>query len=165
MTGSTATTQTYEIGYTIDTSGFIGPNTGINYFISSLALQVTSQLISASLVSAPTNTGTWTLSSGGLNNSGCDGSGNGWLCLEGGQAKAPNSSPYTWDFSITVPTGSLLSVGTVKANYGPSNGVITSEQVALPEGLVAELPLFITGLVLWLWWCKRREPSSSRTET
>jgi hypothetical protein len=163
LVSSTATTQTYNFAYTIDTSGFVGPQSGVNYYIGSLALKVTSALLGATLFGSPTGTGSWSLSTNtNVNNSGCAGNGAGWVCVQGGQAWVPNGSVYTWDFTITMATGSLLDAASIQANYDPPNGVIMSQTVWMPEGTPTELPIAVTAAGIWLVWRKARKYAAAR---
>jgi len=157
MTASTATTETWEFAYIIDTSGFTGP---AGAYIGSVAVKVTSKVLDSTLYSAP---GDWTsFENQNVNNAGCRGGGSGWLSFSGGSLSSTptlSGTPYTWDFSVVMPAGALLSTPSIKANYDPRNGWITSERIAVPEGGPAEWPLSVVAMGAWLWWqrrCRRR---------
>ena len=137
---TTATTQTFQISYIINTAGYNG-NVGTTY-IDSVALKVSSAIVGASLVSAPGGTGLWTQTLGGLNSGGCDGNGSGFDCVDvtttnGNFNKVPGGV-YTWVFNITVSTGALATgtgASDVKAEYVNSSdtkvGALVSEGITL----------------------------------
>jgi len=170
---TTATSETFRITFTIDTSGYDG--TGL--FLDTVAVKVSSSFLDVVLVSAPNGVASWAEMSGGLSQAGCTGSGGGYECVRiGALVNAPvvPGLTYTWVFDVEVPTGTLF-VGTdeasVKARYVGTNGVkrgaLVSENITLtatayppnvPEPrlgllLLAALPL----LALW-----RRARASSR---
>ncbi len=157
-TGATATTETWKFAYTIDTSRYTGlPGD----YIGSVAVKVSSKLLDATLLSAPGgDVNVWFASRNtGLNNAGCKGGGSGWVCFSGGNISlTPVHSVdpvYTWDFTVTIPTGALLDTASIKANYDPRNGWITSESVSVPDGGSPEWPLAVFGIGFWVWWQKR----------
>jgi hypothetical protein len=108
--------------------------------------------------------GSWLDVTGGLSNGGCNGAGGGWVCIQwssGNQILV--GGVYEWVFDVTVKKGSLLDVGSIKANFDPPNGLILSENiaVAVPEGGAAELMLMLGGLSLFLFW-RRNAPLSEK---
>ena len=148
---STPTTQTWRITYTIHATGYNGGGTHLD----SVALKVSAQLLDAALVSAPGGVGQWAESLGGINASGCSGSGSGFDCAE---ATSIGTSPvvpgfvYTWVFDLKMATGALdtgTNASTVKARYvndaGTKVGALVSEGITLeivPEPSTAALVLF-----------------------
>jgi hypothetical protein len=155
---TTATTETFQITYTIDTSGYNG--TGVK--LDSVALKVASSFIDATLVTAPGGAANWVEMFGGLNAAGCSGSGSGYDCVRvAALVNAPvvPGVTYTWIFNIEVPTGTLF-VGTdeasVKARYvnniGIKRGALVSENITLesvPEPRLGLLLLALPSLALW----------------
>jgi hypothetical protein len=147
---STPTTQTWRITYTIDTTGYDGGGTHLD----TVALKVSAQLLDATLVGAPGGVAQWVESLGGLNASGCSGSGSGFDCAE---ATSVGTSPvvpgfvYTWVFDLKMATGGLLTgtgQSSVKARYvndaGSKVGALVSEGITLtivPEPSTAALVL------------------------
>ena len=128
----------YTIDLQIDTS-----NTTLNAtdFISQVAFKVVSQssdITSATLTftSAP---GTWSVPTlGGLSNSGCTTGNEGFVCTSDGTSALTDGSTYDWVFDVQVGSASdwLLASGaaSVKANYGPDQGKLTSAPITLQQG-------------------------------
>jgi hypothetical protein len=147
---TTATTATYDIFLSLDTSATAGagPN------LAAVALKVSSKA-TGMLVSAPA--AGWTEMDGGLGSGGCDGSGSGFVCAQ--NLTTPLTVPdgtYKWEFDVTVPTGTLITStlgSSVKALYEDSTGKhngITSEGITLQVASVPEpatLALFGLGLL------------------
>src|SRR5437764_13242344 len=74
---TTASTQTFAITLQVDDSNFTGSSAD---FLNDVAIKVTAgDPISATLASSPAG---YSLVSGGINASGCDGSGVGFLCAD-----------------------------------------------------------------------------------
>ncbi len=155
--------ETYQITLGVDTNGYVGPAS----FIDQVGLKVSSSVFAASLVNAPGGAGDWSLQSGGINNSGCSGSGAGDECanslsaLNGGKGVAINPHnglgiDYSWVFDITVDNGKLLTApGTdsIKARFvdglGAKAGVLMSENFTLsPIPEPGEWALMLSGLGL-----------------
>jgi hypothetical protein len=133
---TTATTQTYDVFLTVDTSGTTGA--GPNLAAVALKVSSASNLVSASLASAPSG---WMLGgTGGLAAGGCKSPppNNGFACAQ--NLTTPLTVPdgtYKWEFDVTVKTGTLFTnpgASSVKALYEDSslkqNG-ITSEGITL----------------------------------
>jgi hypothetical protein len=130
---STATTETFRITYTIDTTGY----NGTGAYLDAVALKVASSFVDANLVSAPNGVAAWTELFGGLANAGCTGSGSGFDCVmvtaNVDLLLVPNAT-YTWEFDIEVATGSLfdgLDEASVKARYVNFNGTVRQKAGAL----------------------------------
>jgi hypothetical protein len=150
--------ETFQITYTIDTSGY----TGAGVKLDTVALKVASSFINADLVTAPGGVANWVEMSGGLNAAGCSGSGSGYDCV---RIVALVNAPvvpgvtYTWIFNIEVPTGALFTgndQASVKARYVSSNGIkkgaLVSEGITLtdvPEPRLGLLLLALPSLALW----------------
>lgn len=135
---STATTQTFQITFTLDTSGFSGGSG----FLMAVAPKVSSSIDSFSLVSAPGGTSDWTTKSGGLSANGCSGAGSGFFCAGANSMGSFNKVPdgtYSFVFDVTIPTGGLftnLNEASIKALYENSDGKnlgITSEDITLQK--------------------------------
>ena len=150
--------ETWRITYTIDTAAYSGGGTHLD----SVALKVSSGLFAASLFSAPGGTGVWTQTLGGINASGCSGSGSGFDCVEAtsvGASPAVPGGTYTWVFDLTMDNGTLFTppnpgVSSVKAryvdDYGVKVGALVSEDITLttvPEPSTALL-LALGGSIL-----------------
>ena len=128
----------YTIDLTIDTS-----NTTLDAtdFIAQVAFKVVSQssditAVSLTFTSAP---GTWTNPTlGGLSNSGCTVGTQGFICTSDGTSAVTDGSTYDWVFDVQVGSASdwLLAAGgaSVKANYGPDQGKLTSAPITLQPG-------------------------------
>lgn len=153
---STATTQTFQISYVIDSTGYTGSSTN---YIQQVAVKVASSVTGASLVSAPAGIGFWNVSLNNISNNGCTGGGSGWVCADDGN-HAPVGAVYTWIFNIQVPTGTLFTgtnQASIQANYNPPMGLIVSEDITLgpprqvPEPTSGALSLLVGGLGVWCW--------------
>jgi len=145
--------ETWRIEYGLDLSGF--SSTPDADYVTSLAAKVVSKpnLISWDTVmpgGTPT-LGVWIDTLGGLNSGDCSGSGGGWVCIEwssGDQLLTGTSTDYSWVFDVTIKAGTLIEdAASIKANFGPPQGLLMSEKIALPESAPMELPLLLTGLV------------------
>ena len=129
--------ETWRITYTIDTAGYNGGGTHLD----SVALKVSSGLFAASLFSAPGGTGSWNQVLGGINASGCSGSGSGFDCVEAtsiGTSPVVPGGTYTWVFDLTMDNGALFTgvdESSVKARYvddaGTKVGALVSEGITL----------------------------------
>ena len=155
---TTATTETFEITYTIDTSGYNGGGVKLDI----VAMKVSSSFVDATLVTAPGGVAKWREITGGLNANGCSGSGSGFDCVAikvlGDAPSVPNGI-YTWVFDIEVATGGLFTgdhQSSVKARYVNSSGVkvgaLVSEGITLesvPEPSTGLLALALPGLAVF----------------
>jgi hypothetical protein len=156
--------QTYRITYDLDLSGYDGPAEAT--YVSAVAAKVVAgpDLISWNTVAgfgAPTG-GTWVDATAGLNNGGCSGSGGGFVCTQWQSGeKMLVGGVYSWVFDITVKTGTLLDVGSIKANFDPPQGLLLSENVAVPESIAAEIPLLLAGLGLFVMWRRKTAVESA----
>jgi hypothetical protein len=144
---TTATTETFRITFSIDTSGYDGGGTKIN----TVAVKVSSSFLDAVLVSAPGGVAGWIEMLGGLNAGGCSGSGSGYDCVRVAtfeNAPLVPGGTYLWVFDIEIPTGSLFTgagAASVKARYGDADsakvGALVSEGITLgvPEPVLGSL--------------------------
>jgi FlaG/FlaF family flagellin (archaellin) len=126
----------YDVFLTIDGTGY----TGAGSFINSVAIKIASSEDTppSSLVNAPGGAGVWSFQGGGLNASGCDGAGSGFICAQDSDHAPVPGGPYTWEFhyatTASLLTGSLAS--SVKVLYtedaaGLLQAGITSEGITL----------------------------------
>lgn len=159
---SDATSDTYRIFYDIDTSTY----TGGGSYIDNVAIKVSNDFISASIVGAPDGTANWNEINGGLNSGGCSGSGSGWICGDGlgnGGKGVAVGGLLEWVFDVTVSntTSLLLDVPTsadcttcssIKARYVDSSdakvGNLVSEPITLQVPEPKTLALVGLGMVL-----------------
>ena len=159
LLSSSKGTSTYAVTYQINTKGYIYNATD---YIQQVAVKISDNVISASLVSAPAG-GSWSAPqlNSGLNNSGCSGSGSGFVCTSDGSSAVANGSTYTWVFDIKIQ-GTISSTESIKANYNPANGIIVSEDIPedfgptpgpVPEPTV--LSLLGGGIGVWAWSRRR----------
>jgi hypothetical protein len=159
---TTANSETFQITYTIDTSGYNALLGG--KFLDTVALKVSSSFIDAVLVDAPGGAANWAEMFGGLSQAGCTGSGSGYDCVRFAallvDAPVVPGLTYTWVFNIEVPTTGTLFTGlgeaSVKARYVGTNGVkrgaLVSENITLtnlPEPRLGLLLLALPSLALW----------------
>ena len=135
---TTATTKTWRITLSIDTSGYEGPGS----YINTVAVKVTNDFVAASLVSAPGGVADWLATFGGLSAAGCTGAGSGFDCVAFAAslslAPAVPGATYVWAFDIEVPTGALFTgpeQASVKTRYvtatGFKAGALVSEGITL----------------------------------
>lgn len=102
---------TFDVYLTIDTSGYDGPNKNFPNYLNDVALQLAAQDsdYTMSVLSAPTGYAS-TVTDGGLGQSGCNASGNGFYCLEytgsgQGLPTASASDVYQFEFSVFDANG------------------------------------------------------------
>jgi hypothetical protein len=142
-TSTAGPTEIWQITYTIDTSGYNGGGTRLD----SAALKVSAALVSANLVSAPGGVANWVETLGGIDASGCSGSGSGFDCVQinaVGNAPTVPDGILTFVFDLEIVDGGIFTdlIGsTVKARYvdeqGDKVGDLVSEE--MPEPVVAWL--------------------------
>jgi len=169
LIGTGVGTETYQIKVTAQTSG----STLAGDFLTSLAIKIASSVSSFSLVSGPAGSA---LFAGGINASGCDGSGSGFVC----DAFTPISMPgglVTLILNETIATGTLATgnlAAEIKAQYcdvgtgigttgrgcpQSNNAGITSRGITLSPTPVPEpVTMFLggTGLLILGYVARRR---------
>jgi hypothetical protein len=140
--------STYDITYTIDTSGYTGGGTNLD----SAAIKVSSSVVGTTVLdSAPGGISNWTVIDGGINAGGCDGSGAGFECASASPTAVGSfdavGGTLVWVFDVTVPTGSLITSAfgsTIKARYvDPLDnkvGALVSEDITLQPGTTTTPP-------------------------
>jgi PEP-CTERM motif-containing protein len=154
----------YLVRLLIDSSGYNGgPMTD---YIQSVAIKPASSILATSSLVSTTAPGTWVYSGGGLNNSGCDGSGSGFACAQDGTSAVVGST-LQWIFDIKVANvGDWLlaaDAASIKVNYDPHNGIIVSENITLQHNqnccnhdVPEPQPLVLVGLGLFVLAAMRR---------
>lgn len=139
---STSTTQTFQITLDVNDASYIYSGA----FLNAVAIKVAapSDILSTSLVSAPTG---FSLAPGyGLNANGCAANGSGFICAQASGNGAPVAgSPYDFIFDVEVSNGTLLTgtdAASVKALYvnsdGNKVGSLLSEDITLQDDAVPE---------------------------
>jgi len=128
---TTATTQTFRITFTIDTTNYTGGGTGID----TVAVKITDLLVAGSLIAPPVG---WnSFANQGLNSSGCStGNGSGFDCARGSAVGVGGTLSWQWELQFaagTLFTGPLEA--TVKVRYvndrGKKVGALVSEGITL----------------------------------
>ncbi len=124
----------FKIDLKIDTSQ---TTLSLTDFIAQVAIKVTSNssdIVSAALTSSPPGWGSIVII-GGLANGGCKMGAQGFICTTDLNSAPTNGSTYDWVFDVvvTAPADWLLCdmCASVKANYGPATGLLTSEPITL----------------------------------
>jgi len=143
---TTATTETYEITFTIDTRDYTGGGTGID----TVAVKVASSIVDGILTAAPGGVANWDLfGNTGLNANGCASGGGGFACAE---VVALGTVPsvggiLVWVFEIEVATGTLLTppdLASIKARYVDDDrekvGDLVSENIPLQDEPFIPIP-------------------------
>jgi hypothetical protein len=127
----------YQITLTIDTTSYAGPDTD---WISAVSIKPASGILNTSTFTSTTAPGSWAGQLGGLSSGGCNGSGSGFICASSASHSAvTDGSTYEWLFDIYVANANdwMLGVGelaSIKANYDPDTGRLTSEDIQLQQG-------------------------------
>ena len=126
-----------QVTLTIDTTDTILAD---DQYLAQVAFKVTSSsddITSATLVS--TNAlGTWETVVGGLNNNGCKEGEQGFVCSTDGTNNLITGQTFTFVYDVFVTSFDQLLLtdfgASIKANFGPDNGLITSEAITLQPG-------------------------------
>jgi len=132
------TPEEFAITLTIDTADTTLDATD---YVAQVAFKATSSsddVVSATLVST-TAPGAWGQPTvGGLNNGGCTVGEQGFVCSTDGTSALTDGSEYSWLFDVVVTDAAqwLLDLGaaSIKANFGPDSGLLTSEPITLQPG-------------------------------
>jgi PEP-CTERM motif len=149
---STATTETFRVTYTIDTSSL--DNFGAEA-IDTVAIKVTNSVKSGSLFSAPA--GNWMSNiNKGLNANGCSNGGSGFICaMTTTDHTALVGGILNWVFDVEVNQGTLFTeptLSTIKARYVDANGnkvgALVSEDIGLQEKVPEPGPLALLSIGL-----------------
>ena len=161
LVGTGIGTQTYQVTVTAQTSGSTLPGD----FLTSLAIKIASSVNSLALVSGPAGS---VLVAGGVNASGCSGSGGGFVCDKFTPISMPGGL-VTLSMNETIATGMLFTsnlAASIKAEYcdvgtgigttglgcpSSKNNGITSQGITLTLAPVPEpITMFLggTGLLL-----------------
>ena len=164
MSYATTGPNEYRVTLDIDTSGYNGGG----LFLDEVAIKVSSSLSSVSLFDAPGGRPDWNLQAGGLNANGCNGKGQGYICLDyigdgwGVPVKPVNNESYTFEFKLDTGGGALETAAAnndIKAGYvddsGKKVGSLVSQGVdmtTVPEPSTLLLFIFgLTGLAGSMW--------------
>ncbi len=128
------TATNYKIHLFINTTDYTGSDTN---WIQAVSIKPASSA-TASLIGNPS--GTWSYLAGGLDNSGCSGSGGGFLCAStAGTTALTDGSTYEWVFDVTASNWALGTLAShVKVNYDNltncADGCLTSADITLQNG-------------------------------
>ena len=125
--------DTYAIKLTYSSQGYTG---GATDYIEAVAVKVSSA-IDAGQLFATTAPGSWTFQTGGLDSSGCNGSGSGFACAQDGNSALTGGpgagTTYSWTFYLDI-VGSLFTTGEIKATFTNSDGT-NAGNLSQPIGL------------------------------
>lgn len=139
-------TETYEITFTIDSSGYTGGGTGVD----TVAVKVAPSIEDGILTAAPEGVANWDLfANNGLNANGCSNGGGGFDCAE---VVALGTVPavggiLVWVFEIEVDAGTLFGPtddASVKVRYVDDDrekvGDLVSENIELQDEPFIPIP-------------------------
>ena len=159
---SDATSNTYRIFYSIDTSTY----TGGGSYVDNVAIKVSSDYVSFSLFDAPGGVASWQPYQTGVTANGCSGPGSGWMCADGlsnGGKGVAVGGLLQWVFDVKISNSSslLLDVPTaadcttcssIKTRYVDANdvkvGSLVSESITLQVPEPKTLALVGLGMVI-----------------
>jgi hypothetical protein len=155
--------ETYEITLGVDTTGY----TGSGSFLDQVALKVSSSLSGASLVAAPGGIADWMLVPGGIDASGCSGSGGGFECADSViLSNTAVGGVYSWVFDLTMDNSTLftgLNEASVKGRFVDTSGNKVGDLVSENVTLTSPVPepeiyaMLSIGLGLMGWVGRRRK--------
>lgn len=169
--GGSSTNHTFSL--LLDTTGYshAGSDPTLAYLDSVNVKAWTGSDISFSVLSAPNGTSAWTpvespISSGPISNTGCDGSGGGFACVEAstkGVFDVLSGSSYAFQFDVTLGSGSFLTSFTgahIGAGYANGSGEgsnygITSHVSPIPEP--ESYAMLLAGLGVLGWNLRRKQ--------
>jgi hypothetical protein len=126
---------TFRVSFLADTSG-VAAVVPAALAIDSVSIKIANGTTVATLVSFPPNSGDWGAVEidSGINNDGCSGSGNGFICTQSTTNPAEIGGILEWIFDVTF-TGSLNAGSEVKARFvddeGGHVGDLLSENITL----------------------------------
>lgn len=160
--------ETFRITLGVDTDAYALSGS----YIDQVSLKVSSSLSAYSLFAAPSSVSDWTLVPGGLDASGCSGSGSGFLCadsaitLNSGQGAAVTTAngpgiDLAWVFDLTMDNGTLftaLDQATLKARYVQpldEQHLVASNITLVPEPELSSL--LVAGFALLGFVARRRK--------
>jgi hypothetical protein len=129
----------YDVFFSINTTNL--DVTGATN-VKAVAIKIANSVdaTNSSLIAGPGGAASWILQAGGLNASGCDGAGAGFLCAQDpppNAATLPFSGTYTWEFryGTTDPLFTTSLGSDIKVDYsdaaGNKVGALVSEGITL----------------------------------
>lgn len=108
--------------------------------IGSVDLGISNSSVTLTGLSVAGPDGSWTAEAGPVSNAGCQGTSTTFVCAQssdnggtGESLTAGDTYTWTWDWTGPAIDPSSLSDVHVGANYNPANGLIISQDVAVPE--------------------------------
>jgi hypothetical protein len=154
-------TSVYDVTLLADTSG---DSLGGTHYIDAVAIGLSGITVETAMQAAPNGATNWTGQGGGLNGSGCSGTG-AFICASANsssfEALAPNAStattPYAWTWNVDVPdstqggAASVFSSSSVKIHYSDVPGVVAGSFTFLagPASTIPEpASILLLGTVL-----------------
>jgi hypothetical protein len=136
---ATGNPDVFDIFLKVDTSATTLPGD----FLDAVAPKVSSSFTNIAFVSGPFGS----VQDGGLNASGCDGSGSGFFCSGGSGLALGTGHVYNWEWAITLASpGDLFTASdeaSIKANFVDATGKQvgnTSEDITLQPGTNPSVP-------------------------
>jgi hypothetical protein len=136
VTGDFATGTDLTVTMTINFTG--NATVGTNNYINAVGFKLGASTMSVGgLSAAPGGAGSWSTLLGTLNNSDCNTGPAGFVCSQGSVEVpgAGNSLTWTWTgVDLGGPVSTNPSDWSIKADYGPANGLLISENTTgVPE--------------------------------